>query len=179
MRIDLIPLTATDREIPELLNMYNIPSTEIYISISDDYFDYVTGTEGIVYYKIVEDGILTGGIHCEIDGKTMYLSICVKEEYRRRGIAEAALRKLLFALPEKVNIIEVSIDETNIASQLLFQKLGFTKFSRDYELIIYRKMIHWKISIYNSNSIALFYIYNNSLPEFEIQVQGGLAFMIF
>lgn len=122
--------------------MHNTPSIAKYISISDNYFDYVTGSEGVAYYKIVADGELTGGIHCEFNGGIMYLSICVKEEYQRHGIAEAALRKLFFTLPNEVHMIEVSIDETNIKSQLLFQKLGFTKYSKDDELITYRMSIH-------------------------------------
>ena len=38
--------------------MHNSPSIAKYISISDQYFDYVTGSEGVVYYKITADGVL-------------------------------------------------------------------------------------------------------------------------
>ena len=64
-------------------------------SISDNYFHYVTETEGVIYYKIMTDGILTGGIHSELHGKTVYLSVCVDEKYRRLGIAEKALKKII------------------------------------------------------------------------------------
>ena len=137
-QIELIPLTSTDSEITELRKMHHTPSIAKYISISDQYFDYVTGSEGVVYYKITADGVLTGGIHCEYNGGILYLSICVMEKYRRQGIAEAALRKLFSALPDEVNMAEVSIDKTNINSQFLFQKLGFTMVGRDDELFTYR-----------------------------------------
>lgn len=141
MNIELVTLTSADGDITDLKKMHNTPSVAKYISISDSYFDYVTSSAGVVYYKIVVEDILTGGIHCEIDGEIMYLSICIKDEYRRRGFAEAALRKLFLSLPDDVKMIEANIDETNISSLLLFQKLGFTQNNKEEELITYRLTI--------------------------------------
>lgn len=138
MSIELIRLLPGDGDIPALARMYGTPSVKKYISIADNYFDYVTGTAGVVYHKICADGVLTGGLHCETDGRTMYLDICIMDEYRRRGIAEAALRMLLQTLPDDADTVEVSIDETNVPSLNLFRKLGFIPSGREDELIMYR-----------------------------------------
>lgn len=138
MSIELIRLLPGDGGIPALARMYRTPSVKKYISIADNYFDYVTGTAGVVYHKICADGVLTGGLHCETDGRTMYLDICIMDEYRRRGIAEAALRAWLCTLPDDVDTVEVSIDESNTPSLNLFRKLGFVPSGREDELITYR-----------------------------------------
>lgn len=139
MSIELIRLLPGDGDIPALARMYGTPSVKKYISIADNYFDYVTGTAGVVYDKIIADGVLTGGLHCETDGRTMYLDICIMEEYRRRGIAEAAMRAWLRTLPDEVDTVEVSIDERNTPSMNLFRKLGFVPSGREDELVICRR----------------------------------------
>lgn len=139
MKTELIPMLPGDGDIPALARMYGTPSVKKYISIADNYFDYVTGTTGVVYDKIIADGVLTGGLHCEADGRTMYLDICIMEEYRRRGIAEAAMRAWLRTLPDEVDTVEVSIDERNTPSMNLFRKLGFVPSGREDELVICRR----------------------------------------
>ena len=101
----------------------------------------MTETEGVIYYKIMTDGILTGGIHSEIHGKTVYLSVCVDEKYRRLGIAEKALKKIISAMPDEVETIEAEIEQTNTPSNDLFRKLGFQVSDQEDELITYRKQI--------------------------------------
>ena len=59
----------------------------------------------------------------------------------RRFIAEAALNQLFLAQSNDVNVIEVSIDETNVPSLSLFQKLGFSQIGREDELITLRKLL--------------------------------------
>ena len=121
--------------------IHTSPSVAKYISISENYFDYVTNTDGAIYYKIIWNGILAGGVHCEYADGTMFMSVCVDELYRRRGIAEAALNQLFLTLTSDVDVIEVSIEETNVPSLLLFQKLGFLKIGKEDELITLRKLL--------------------------------------
>ena len=139
MLIDLVPLKCDDSDLDALIGIHQEPSVSRFISISDNYFNYVTETEGVCYYKIITDGILTGGIHSEINDKTMYLSICIDEKYRRLGIAEKALKKIISINTKSVKTIEVSIEETNMPSVRLFLKLGFQFAGQDNELITYRK----------------------------------------
>ena len=139
MRIKLSPIKQDDPDLDDLIRIHKEPSVSRYISISDNYFNYITETEGVCYYKIITDGILAGGIHSEIHSKTMYLSVCIDEKYRRLGIAEKALKKIISIIPSTVKTIEVCIEETNMPSICLFQKLGFQFAGQDNELILYRK----------------------------------------
>ena len=142
MNIELIPLHSKDKDIKDLMRIHASQSVAKYISISDNYFDYVTNTDKVVYYKILLNSVLVGGIHCEYINRTLFISICIDEQYRRNGIAEAALNKLLLEKTNDVDIIEVSIDETNLSSLSLFQKLGFSQMDKEDELIILRKSLN-------------------------------------
>ena len=142
MIIKLIPLMREDNDIFRLKVMHKSPSIEKFISISDDYFDYVANTNGVTYYKIYCDGEIAGGIHCEKADGTMYLSICIDEKRRRMGIANAALNQLFLTQTDDINAIEVSIDDNNFPSLALFEKLGFTQAGRDEELITLRKSLN-------------------------------------
>ena len=141
MNIELIPLHPEDKDISDLKKIHTSLSVAKYISISENYFDYVTNTDGAIYYKIIWNGILAGGVHCEYADGTMFMSVCVDELYRRRGIAEAALNQLFLTLTSDVDVIEVNIEETNVPSLLLFQKLGFSKIGKEDELITLRKLL--------------------------------------
>ncbi|MBR4435756.1 MAG: GNAT family N-acetyltransferase [Clostridia bacterium] len=125
----------------ELMLIHQEPSVSGYISISGNYFHYVTETDGVVYYKIMTDGILTGGIHSEIHGKTLSLCVCVGEKYRRLGIAEKALNQIISVVQCDVKTIEAAIEETNTPSNNLFQKLGFQVSYQEGKLITYRKLV--------------------------------------
>ena len=141
MKIKLVPLKQDDPDLDDLIRIHNEPSVSSYISISDNYFNYVTKTKNVCFYKIITDGILSGGIHSEIHSKTMYLSICVDEKYRRLGIAEKALKIIISIIPSAVKTIEVSIEETNMPSIELFQELGFQVSGQEDELVTYRKLL--------------------------------------
>lgn len=138
MKIELIPMRKADPDLPELKRIHASPSVSKYITISECYFEYVTTAENVVYDKIMSDGTVVGGIHTETDGGVLYLSICIDEQYRRCGIAETALRRLLSELPDGVKYAEVSIDETNSPSAALFLKLGFVQVGKEDELIVFR-----------------------------------------
>ena len=141
MNIELVPLLPEDKDITDLMRIHASPSVAKYLSISDNYFDYVTNTDGVIYYKILWNGILAGGVHCEYSDGTMFISICIDVIYRRQGIAEAALNQLFLSQDDDVNVMEVSIDETNVPSLLLFQKLGFSQIGKEDELITLRKLL--------------------------------------
>ncbi len=136
--IELAPLSSGDRDLTKLIEIHRDPAAAKYISLSENYFDYVTSTKGVVYYKIIGDGEAVGGIHGEFGGDTLYLSICVAADHRRRGIAETALRQLFALAADHANTVEVSIDETNAPSIRLFQKMGFVPIGKEGGLILYR-----------------------------------------
>lgn len=127
MNIELIPLKLCDGDLAELVRIHNEPSVSSYISISWNYFEYVTETKGVTYFKIMVDGIAAGGIHCERSGSTMYLSICVDEDHRRLGIAEKALQQLFADTKKNTKSVEINVNDTNYPSVRLFTKLGFVQ----------------------------------------------------
>lgn len=138
MNIELNPLTPNDHDLAELVRIHSEPSISRYISISENYFEYVIDAKDVVYYKIIADGKIVGGIHCEQSGDLLYLSICIDVEHRRLGIAENALSQLLVKLRTNTDTVEISIDDTNYPSIQLFKKLGFIEIGKEDELITYR-----------------------------------------
>lgn len=142
MNIELVPLLPKDEDITELMRIHASPSVKKYISISENYVNYVTNTDGVIYFKILWNDILVGGIHCEYADKTMFISICIDKIYRRQGIAKAAINQLLLTQTKDVDVIEVSIDETNVPSFSLFQELGFSQTGKEDELITLCKLLH-------------------------------------
>ena len=142
MTITIKRLYSGDKDIEELYTIHHQPSVARFVGISDNYFNYVTETEGVAYYKIIADSVLAGGIHCEVDGERMHLAICVDDKYRRHGIAEAALKQLFYILPDHVKVIEANVEETNLPSQALFEKIGFVRTNKEDELITYWFRMH-------------------------------------
>lgn len=137
MEIKLIPLRKNDKDMVMIKAMHNESSISKYISISEMYFNYVTNTENVVYYKIIVDGRLVGGIHSEVLNDIMDISICILPEYQKQGFASFAMKKLIASIPQSISKIQVSIDETNVASIRLFEHLGFKKDRQEEELIDY------------------------------------------
>lgn len=137
MDLMLVPLAKDDPEIGIVKEMHEEPTVSKYVSVSEDYFDYVTNTENVVYFKIKLQGELVGGIHTEISDTVLYLSICIQPWYRKRGVATSALKQLIPLLPHTVENIQVSIDETNFPSIRLFERLGFTRAGQEDGLVDY------------------------------------------
>lgn len=137
MDLMLVPLGKKDPEIRIVKKIHDDPTVSKYISISDNYLDYVTNSENVAYYKIKFHNELIGGIHSEIVGTVLYLSICIQVRYRKKGFATSALKIFISLIPHTVEKIQISIDETNIPSIRLFESLGFSKTGQEEELIDY------------------------------------------
>lgn len=137
MDLMLIPLVRKDPDADIVKRMHSEPTISKFISISDDYFAYITSSDNATYYKIKFCNALIGGIHSEIVGTVLYLSICIQPQYREKGFAKSAFKKFISMIPHTVEKIQVSIDETNIPSIKLFEGLGFSKVGQEEELIDY------------------------------------------
>ena len=134
-------ITGTDDpDIPYLTAILHLPEISRFLSIDDDqYWNYVTSSENVCYYKAYEGGSLVGAVHLETDQKTLYMDIMVIPAYQRRGIGAQMIADILDGkFPICFSTVEVSIDEANIASVRLFEKMGFEQVSREDELINYR-----------------------------------------
>ena len=131
-----------DPDIRQIAAVYELPEIARYISLSDNYFDYVTNHVNVFFYKVHKNGELVGTIHLEEDSKTLYMDILVFPEYQKQGIGTSILADIqndVFGLDYE--IIEVAIDQTNVASMKLFEKAGFVFVSQEDELrnYVYRK----------------------------------------
>ena len=128
-----------DRDIPELSSLYRMPEISRFIHIDEaHYWDYVTGSENVFYYKVYRDELLVAAIHCELTDHVLFMDIAVFPEHQRHGIGSRILRDIQDGLVlDGFRRIEVSIEESNEASRRLFEKMGFVLTSTEDELILY------------------------------------------
>ena len=133
-----------DKDIPYLLSIYQLPEISRYIHIDEvNYWHYVASNENVFYYKVYDGDRLVAAIHCELSDKTLFMGIVVFPEYQRRGIATGILWDIQNGhLPLEFERIEVAIEEGNIASIKLFEKMNFVFLAKDGELInyVYQKL---------------------------------------
>ena len=128
-----------DTLISTILSVYKLPSVAQFISIDEtNYWNYVTSTENVWFYKIFEDDCLISTIHLEMYDRTLYMDIVVFPEYQKKGIATKILKDIQNGkLGIDFDKIQVSIDEKNIASIKLFENAGFVCIAKDEELLDY------------------------------------------
>ena len=128
-----------DKDIPQILSVYNIPSVSRYVSIDEDsYWNYVTETPNVFFYKVFDNGNLVATTHLELADRVLYMDIVVFPQYQNRGIGTSILGDIKNkSLSLDYSEISVSIDESNIASIKLFEKSGFKYVGREDELLDY------------------------------------------
>ena len=135
-------LDENDIAVSELKAIYQLPEVSRYLNISDNYFCYVTKTSGVYFYKVYNKDELIGAIHLELNGNLLYMDILIFPKFQRKGFATKVIEDIqndIFKL--NYNKIEIAVDETNSASLKLFENAGFTRTSKDDELInfVYQK----------------------------------------
>ena len=131
-------LLENDADIPQLTNIYHTPEIAQFISIGDNYFRYVTNNDNVHFYKVYENNTLIGATHLEKQENVLFMDIMVFPEFQRMGLGTIILEDILhdvFGL--EYDRIEISIDEANTSSLKLFEKAGFTRTSKEDELINY------------------------------------------
>lgn len=129
-------LREEDTDIPELIKVYRTPEIAQYISISDNYFRYVTNSEDIYFYKIYAGNRLIGATHLEIQETVLYMDLLIFPEFQKLGWGTKVVKDIqndVFGLGfEK---IEIAVDEKNTASLRLFENMGFVCISKEEELL--------------------------------------------
>lgn len=136
-------LSEKDADIPYFLKMYQLPDVSRFLSISDNYFHYVTSTENVYFYKIYDNKKLIGTTHLEKCEDLLFMDILIFPEYQRMGFATRVIKDIqndVFGVD--FERIEISIDKSNIASIKLFENVGFTLVSKEDELLNYVYEIH-------------------------------------
>lgn len=129
-----------DTDIPLLLEIHSLPEIKCFIDINTKkYFKYVTKSNSVFYYKIFDEDTLVGSIHCELSEKTMYLSLLIFPEHQNKGFGTKVLKDIINKkIPIEFETIEVSINDDNVSSLHLFEKVGFIRTSVDGGLIDYK-----------------------------------------
>ena len=132
-------ITTNDPDIPYLASILKLSEIAKFISIDEsNYWNYVTQTENVFYYKVFFNDELIAATHCEISNKILYMDIMVIPRHQGKGIATAILSDILSGkLQLDFNKIEVAIDEQNTASIKLFEKMNFKLVSKEDELLNY------------------------------------------
>ena len=132
-------LNTNDTDIPYLSSVLQLPDVSKFISIDEsNYWNYVTQTENVFYYKVFLNNELVAATHCEISNSTLFMGIMVIPHHQRKGIATSILSDIMSGkLQLDFDKIEVSIDEQNTASIKLFEKMNFKFVSKEDELLNY------------------------------------------
>ncbi len=132
-------IDANDTDILQLRRVMDLPNVSRFISYDKEkYWPYVTSTDSVFYYKVYKRNSLVGAIHLEINDKVLYMSILVFPEYQNQKIGSSIIKDIQDRkLAIDFERIEISIDETNIASIRLFEKMNFKLFAKEKELFTY------------------------------------------
>lgn len=132
-------MNENDKDIPYLTSVFKLPEISRYISIDEqNYWKYVTTSENVHFFKVYEKDSLVATTHCEVVDRVLYMDIMVISEQQGKGIATTVLKDIqLGNLVSGFDRIEVAIDENNVASIRLFEKMGFDFVSKEDELLNY------------------------------------------
>ena len=131
-----------DADVSQLVEIYQAPEIARYLSISDNYFHYVTNNQNVHFYKVYKNDELIGTTHLEQQETVLFMDVLVFPKFQRAGLGASIVKDVqddIFELGYKS--IEISIDEENIGSLRLFEKAGFAFVSKEAELLnfVYKK----------------------------------------
>jgi RimJ/RimL family protein N-acetyltransferase len=131
-----------DADVSKLVEIYQAPEIARYLSISDNYFHYVTNNKNVHFYKVYKNDELIGTTHLEQQETVLFMDVLVFPKFQRAGLGTSIVKDIqddIFELGYKS--IEISIDEENIGSLRLFEKAGFAFVSKEAELLnfVYKK----------------------------------------
>ena len=142
--LKLILLKNTeDEELEIIKENYSKPSVERFVDINKDKFwNYVTETEDVYFYKAYIDDVLIGTVQCEVYDGILYLALVVFPEYHSKGIGTDIVKYIINGKTGlNFNEICVSVDEKNTASIRLFRNAGFKCTGQEDELINFKYTI--------------------------------------
>lgn len=128
-------ISKYDEDIPKLMEIYQTPEILSHIHISDNYWYYISNTTNVYFYKIYDDELI-GSIHLETYNDILFMDIVIFPKYQKMGFGTTVIKDIqndIFELHYKK--IEISIDETNVASINLYKKAGFEYLSKNDELL--------------------------------------------
>ena len=116
-------LSKNDSDIFKILQIHRLPDISRFLSISDNYFNYVTNTENVYFYKVYENEKIIGTIHLEKYDHLLYMDILIFPEFQRRGFATKVMERLCEEAGN-LNLCAVDLYGSN-EGKPLYEKLGF------------------------------------------------------
>ena len=143
-------VSQEDKDIFLINEIHSKPEIKKYISIEDNYFNYVTTTKNVFFYKVYKERNFVGIIHLEKNDNIIYMDILIFPEFQKSGLGTIVINDIkddIFNLSFKK--IKVSIDENNIPSLRLFEKAGFKFVSQEDELKNYEYLKNNKEQVKN------------------------------
>ena len=137
-------IDTNDADIPQLCRVMNLPRISRFISYDKEkYWQYITSTATVFYYKVYEKDDIVGAIHLEIENDILHMCLLVFPQYQNQGIGRRIIQDIQDGmLPIQFSKIKVAIDESNVASICLFQKMNFKFISKEAELLTYVYQSH-------------------------------------
>ncbi len=135
--LDYKLLRQNDEDILILTDIFKMPQISRYISIDyDNFFNYVTNTENVYFYKIYYLNKLVGCVQTELYCDILYIALIVIPEFQRMGFGTQIVKDIIdMKTGLSYSEINVSVDKTNIPSLKILKKLGFIQTGTDEELI--------------------------------------------
>lgn len=143
-------VSQEDKDIFLISEIHSKPEIKKYISIGDNYFNYVTTTENVFFYKVYKERNFVGTIHLEKNDNIIYMDILIFPEFQKSGLGTKVINDIkddIFNLSFKK--VKVSVDENNIPSLRLFEKAGFKFVSQEDELKNYEYLKNNKEQVKN------------------------------
>ena len=87
-------LFENDADVPRLAEIYQEPEIARYLSISDNYFHYVTNNENVHFYKVYKNGEMIGTTHLEQQEIVLFMHVLVFPKFQRVGLGTQIIRDI-------------------------------------------------------------------------------------
>ena len=135
MKINLKKATLDDANmIGEVFDLYRIFYNQVPdISVAQQYIaERLKNNESTIFF-VEENGVCLGFDSVNVRKKIVLYDLFVREEYRRRGIAESLMNAAKeYASQNNFGSIELSTNKTNLPGQTLYESLGYIRDNEFY-----------------------------------------------
>ena len=81
-----------DADVSKLVEIYQAPEIVRYLSISDNYFHYVTNNQNVHFYKVYKNDELIGTTHLEQQETVLFMDVLVFPKFQRAGLGASIVK---------------------------------------------------------------------------------------
>ena len=83
-----------DADVSKLVEIYQAPEIARYLSISDNYFHYVTNNKNTHFYKVYKNDELIGTTHLEQQENVLFMDVLVFPKFQRAGLGASIVKDI-------------------------------------------------------------------------------------